>query len=65
MLLWWILGKNKNMQIKELDIGTKKKMYIRLAIISSLYFISIGLSFFNFNSGHFPSLHDSRSDSSR
>jgi uncharacterized membrane protein len=49
MLLWWLLGKNKNLQIKEIDNGTKKKMYIRLAIIPSLYVISIGLSFFNFN----------------
>ena len=49
MLLWWLLGKSKNLQIKELDNGTKKKMYIRLAIIPSLYVISIVLSFFNFN----------------
>ena len=49
MLLWWLLGKNKNVQIKELDNGPKKRMYIRLAIIPSLYIISIGLSFFNFN----------------
>ena len=49
MLLWWLLGKNKNLQIKEIDNGTMKKMYIRLAIIPSLYVISIGLSFFNFN----------------
>jgi hypothetical protein len=49
MLLWWLLGKNKNLQIKELDNSTKKRMYIRLAIIPSLYIISIGLSFFNFN----------------
>ncbi|MDW0282547.1 MAG: TMEM175 family protein [Nitrososphaeraceae archaeon] len=49
MLLWWLLGKNKNLQIKEIDNGTKKKMYIRLTIIPSLYVISIGLSFFNFN----------------
>jgi hypothetical protein len=49
MLLWWFLGKSKNLQIKELDNSTKKKMYIRLAIVPSLYVISIGLSFFNFN----------------
>ena len=49
MLLWWLLGKSKNLQIKELDNSTKKKMYTRLAIIPSLYVISIGLSFFNFN----------------
>jgi uncharacterized membrane protein len=49
ILLWWLLGKNKDMQSKDLDDGIKKKMYIRLAIIPSLYFISIGLSFFNFN----------------
>lgn len=49
MLLWWLLGKSKNLQIKELDNSTKKRMYIRLAIIPSLYIISIGLSFFNFN----------------
>lgn len=49
MLLWWYLGKSKNLQSKELDNSIKKKMYIRLAIIPSLYVISIGLSFFNFN----------------
>jgi uncharacterized membrane protein len=49
MLLWWLLGKNKNLQIKELDNNLKKRMYVRLAIIPSLYIISIGLSFFNFN----------------
>jgi hypothetical protein len=49
MLLWWLLGKNKNLQIKELDNNLKKQMYVRLAIIPSLYIISIGLSFFNFN----------------
>jgi uncharacterized membrane protein len=49
MLLWWLLGKNKDLQSKELDNSIKKKMYTRLAIIPSLYVISIGLSFFNFN----------------
>ena len=49
MLLWWYLGKNKNLQSKELDNHIKKKVYIRLAIIPSLYVISIGLSFFNFD----------------
>ena len=49
MLLWWYLGKNKNLQSKELDNSIRKKMYIRLAIIPSLYLISIGLSFFNFD----------------
>jgi uncharacterized membrane protein len=49
ILLWWLLGKNKNLQSKELDNNTKKRMYIRLGIIPSLYIISIGLSFFNFN----------------
>jgi uncharacterized membrane protein len=49
MLLWWYLGKNKNLQSKELENSIKKKMYIRLAIIPSLYVISIGLSFFNFD----------------
>ena len=49
MLLWWYLGKNKNLQSKELDNSIKKKVYIRLAIIPSLYLISIGLSFFNFD----------------
>jgi hypothetical protein len=47
--LWWLLAKNKNLQIKELDNSTEKRMYIRLTIITSLYIISIGLSFFNFN----------------
>jgi hypothetical protein len=37
MLLWWLLGKSKNLQIKELDNSTKKRMYIRLAIIPSLH----------------------------
>lgn len=49
MLLWWQLGKNKDLQSKELDKGVKKKMYIRLAIIPALYVISIGLSIFNFD----------------
>ena len=49
MILWWYLGKNKNLQSKELENSTKKKGYIRLAIIPSLYLISIGLSFFNFD----------------
>jgi uncharacterized membrane protein len=49
MLLWWYLGKNKNLQSKELDNRIKKKVYIRLTIIPSLYVISIGLSFFNFD----------------
>lgn len=49
MFLWWLLGKSKNLQIKELDNSIKKRMYMRLAIIPSLYVISIGLSFFNFN----------------
>lgn len=49
IFLWWYLGKNKNLQSKELDTGTKKKMYIRLSIIPSLYVISIGLSFISFN----------------
>lgn len=49
ILLWWLLGKNKDMQSKELDNSTKKKMYIRLVIIPSLYIISIGLSFINFD----------------
>lgn len=49
MLLWWYLGKSKNLQSKELENSIKKKMHIRLAIIPSLYVISIGLSFFNFD----------------
>jgi uncharacterized membrane protein len=49
LLLWWLLGKSKNLQNKELDDSTKKRMYMRLAIIPSLYIVSIGLSFFNFN----------------
>ena len=49
MLLWWYLGKHKNLQSKELDNSIKKKGYIELSIIPSLYVISIGLSFFNFD----------------
>jgi uncharacterized membrane protein len=49
MLLWWQLGKNKDLKSKELDNYTKRKMYTRLAIIPTLYVISIGLSFINFN----------------
>ena len=49
VLLWWLLGKSKDLQSKQLDNSIKKKMYIRLAIIPSLYVISIGLSFFNFD----------------
>jgi uncharacterized membrane protein len=49
IFLWWYLGKNKNLQSKELDAGTRKKMYIDMSIIPSLYVISIGLSFINFN----------------
>ena len=49
MLVWWYLGKHKNLQSKELDNSIKKKMYISLTIIPSLYMISIGLSFFNFD----------------
>lgn len=49
MLLWWYLGKSKNLQSKELENSIKKKMHIRLAIIPSIYVISIGLSFLNFD----------------
>lgn len=49
MILWWNLGKSKNLQRKELENNIKKKMYIRLTIIPSLYVISIGLSFYNFD----------------
>ena len=49
IFLWWYLAKSKNLQSKELDINMKKKMYIRLSIIPSLYVISIGLSFISFN----------------
>ncbi|MGH9976610.1 MAG: hypothetical protein ACRD8Z_12365, partial [Nitrososphaeraceae archaeon] len=37
IFIWWYLGKNENLQSKELEYGTKKKMYIRLSIIPSLY----------------------------
>jgi len=49
MLLWWYLGKSKNLQRKEIDNSIRKKMYIRLTIIPSLYVISIGLSLISFN----------------
>ena len=49
MLLWWFVGNRKNLQAKEIDNRTKKKMFINLTIIPSLYVISIGLSFVNFN----------------
>jgi uncharacterized membrane protein len=49
MLLWFLLARSKNLQTKELDKSTENKMYIRLSIIQSLYIISIGISFFNFN----------------
>jgi uncharacterized membrane protein len=49
MILWWYLGKSKILQSKELENSIKKKVYIRLAIIPSLYVISIGLSFLNFD----------------
>jgi len=49
MLLWWYLGKSKNLQRKEIYNSIRKKMYIRLTIIPSLYVISIGLSFISFN----------------
>jgi uncharacterized membrane protein len=49
MILWWYLGKSKNLQSKELDSSINKKVYIRLAIIPSLYVISIGVSFLNFD----------------
>ena len=49
IFLWWYLGLNKSLQSKELDTGTKKKMYVRLSIIPSLYAIFIGLSFISFN----------------
>ena len=49
IFLWWYLGLNKSLQSKELDTGTKKKMYMRLSIIPSLYAISIGLSLISFN----------------
>jgi uncharacterized membrane protein len=46
MLLWWILGNRKNLQAKDLDNRTRKKMFINLAIVPSLYVISTVLSFF-------------------
>jgi hypothetical protein len=49
MLLWWILGNRKNLQAKDLDNRTRKKMFIDLAIIPSLYVISTGLSFLSFD----------------
>jgi hypothetical protein len=49
IFLWWYLGKNKNLQSKELETGLKKKMYMRLSIIPTLYVISIGLSLVSFN----------------
>ena len=49
IVLWWYLGRHKNLQSKELDRLIKKKMYTRLTIIPSLYVISIVLSFINFN----------------
>lgn len=48
MLLWWYLYRSKNLQSKELDRFTMKKAYTRPTVISSLYAISIALSFFNF-----------------
>ena len=38
-----ILGNRKNLQSKELNNRIKKKMFINLAIIPSLYVISTGL----------------------
>lgn len=49
MVLWWYLDRSKNLQSKELDRFIKKKAYVRLTVIPSLYAISIALSFFNFN----------------
>lgn len=49
LLLWWILGNRKNLQAKDLDNRTRKKMFINLAIIPSLYVISTGLSFLSFD----------------
>jgi uncharacterized membrane protein YwzB len=45
MVLWWYLDRSKNLQSKELDKFIKKKAYIRLTVIPSLYAISIALSF--------------------
>ncbi len=47
--LWWYLVRSKGLQSKQLDSLAKKKTYIRLTIIPSLYIISIALSFVNFN----------------
>lgn len=47
--LWWYLVRSKDLQSKQLDSLVKKKAYIRLTIIPSLYIISIALSFVNFN----------------
>ena len=49
IVLWWYLGRHRNLQSKELDRLVKKKTYTRLTIIPSLYVISIALSFINFN----------------
>lgn len=49
MVLWWYLDRSKNLQSKELDRFIKKKAFVRLTVIPSLYAISIALSFFNFN----------------
>jgi hypothetical protein len=49
MLVWLILGTRKNLQAKDLDNRTRKKMFINLAIIPSLYVISTGFSFLNFD----------------
>ena len=49
MMLWWILGNRKNLQAKDLDNRTRKKMFINLAIIPSLYVIFTGLSFLSFD----------------
>ena len=44
IVLWWYLGRHRNLQSKELD-----RLITRLTIIPSLYVISIALSFINFN----------------
>jgi len=49
MLLWWILENRKNLQAKDLDNRTRKKMFINLEIVPSLYVISTGLSFLSFD----------------
>jgi len=51
ILLWWMLARARNLQIKELDSTTMKKMYISLGVIPSLYVISTVISFFNFDAG--------------